>query len=136
MVEAMSTAIAAAENSRFMEPSYPRAACYVLCDAKGRLKPAPTRARLVAGSWRLSAVGFSEHVQPPQVPLADGDVIRVLQLQLAGDAADFVVLDRADRRIRAGDLEQAVEQRELLVTGRQALEFAADQKIIRAPRSP
>ena len=47
-----------------------------------------------------------------EVPSPDGDVIRVLQLQLARHAAYFVVFDSKYRVVRGADAKQCVEQLE------------------------
>ena len=65
------------------------------------------------------------------MPLADGDVVGVFEFQLTRNPPDLVVLDGADRRVRARHLEEAIEQREFLVPRGHPFELPADQKIIR-----
>src|SRR5215211_3321605 len=56
----------------------------------------------------------------------------MLELDLAGDPADFVVLNRLDRLIRSGDRKQTIEQRELLLTRRDLGKLAGDNEVLGA----
>ena len=63
---------------------------------------------------------------------AGGDIVRVVELHLSSDAADFVVLDRTDGLVDRRHGEQAVEERQLLLTGGNRLELARDDEILGA----
>lgn len=66
---------------------------------------------------------------------AGGDVVVVLEAQLAGDLLHDFVFHAGDVFVGSGDGEEAFEQGELLVARGQALEFARDQEFSVPPKS-
>src|SRR5688572_25009244 len=74
----------------------------------------------------------TEYLQVLQIYRPGVDEICMLQLQLAGDAPELVVLEHHNRRVRRRQLEEAVEQRQPLLAGGEGGELARHEKVFRA----
>src|SRR5439155_828153 len=100
--------------------------------ARGRTSPpASPRSSEREGESAASATfgRLPQHGETLPVGRAHGDEIVVREVKLPTDPADLVLIDRGNPIVRRNG-EQAIDERELLLPGRDPIELPSDQEVL------